>query len=214
MTDVRICIPFGHDFEHAKSGLRDLKHLGEARRSDVFKYAGYNFDIEPRHSSPDMAAIRNDLLTDNKRDLLNYDFFFFVDSDIVWKIKDLLKLLKHNTELCCAPYLRRSGGEYCCGRWDGDTYTGKAFKPTETGFKLISFTGAGFLLIAKHALEKMPYPYFRNILYKHPEGGLDQLSEDYSFCAMAKEAGLRIWCDFDINIVHKPKKPVPGDWVI
>jgi hypothetical protein len=217
LTDVRICIPWGHDFEHAKSGLRDLQHKGEVLRKDVVKYKGYTFDIEPRFGSPNLVRLRNYLITDGGKTPLNYDWFFFVDSDIVWRIENLLKLLEHNTEVCCGPYIQRKGTAFECGLWKDKERPGpvlKRFQSNESGFKIVHFTGAGFLLINRHALEKLCYPYFRYVDFRDSDGGMEQMAEDWGFCVQCAEKGVRIWCDFDINISHKPRNPSPGDWLV
>ena len=219
MTDIRICIPWGFDFEHAKSGLRDLRLKGEARGKDIYSFEGYTFDVEPRQGSPNVQRTRNSLLTDfNKpggnKNLLNYDYFFFVDSDIVWKMDYLIKLLQHEVDVCCAPYIMRGGSFYDCGLWkDKPGPVLKRFETSETGFKPIHFTGAGFLLIARSALERLEYPYFRYVDFIDSDGMLEQMGHDWGFCAQCKEKGIRIWCDFDINIAHKPKNPSAGDWL-
>jgi hypothetical protein len=200
---IRICIPWGYEFEAAKSGLRELKAKGKAIDLYTIEYTGYTFEIEPRHSGPYMADTRNSFLTDlpstGKRDLLNYDYWAYVDSDIVWSIDDLVRLLEHNKAVCCAPYLRRGGGEYCCGRWKNG-YLGRTYTPSETGFKPVDFAGAGFMLIKRSVFEQMEYPYFRNILCEIPGGGFEQLLEDYSFCSICRDKGIEI-CGVVVAVV-------------
>lgn len=212
--DIRICIPFSHDFDAAKSGLRDLKIKGKAKRKDVIEYDGYIFDIEPRHSGPDMAKMRNSFITDLKGKVpLNYDYWMFIDSDIIWKIEDLIALLKHEKDVICGPYLGRSVSTYCTGMWSINYGVAqKMFGPQERGLKIVDFTGAGFLLVSRAALLKLSYPYFRGVLYKDADGGMEQLSEDYGFCAMCREQNIRIWCDFDLNLQHKPREVTAKDF--
>lgn len=57
--------------------------------------------------------------------------------------------------------------------------------------------GTGAIIIARSVFERLAYPYFR---YEYE--GDRFVSEDLYFCRVAREAGVRIWCDTALHTEH------------
>lgn len=205
---AKVCIPFYTEFETTKGGLLELSYCQEV-----------DFDIHPRQG-PTVSRLRNNLINDGKSQKMyqsspeGYDYFLMIDSDIGFKLQDVLKLISHNKDICVAPYKKHeSQGKYDCGMFYPEQpgrILGNAVT-TETGFKKIDWCGAGFMLMKSTVFEKMEYPWYRHPIVRFRDNQ-EIASEDVGFCMNAKEHGLDIWCDFDIELEHKKRNVSNFNW--
>lgn len=67
------------------------------------------------------------------------------------------------------------------------------------GLQKVDGVGASGVLIKRHVLEALKYPYFK---VKYNKKGDLVLGEDYYFCKQIKKAGFDIWADFDMQMQH------------
>jgi len=208
---IRVCIPFYSEFEATKNGLLALKEFG-----------GIEFDIVARQGSS-IGYTRNSLINDLasikicQTPAKGYDYFLMVDSDISFTLDDVLRLISHEKSICCAPYTMHSNPKlYSVGYFK----TGKpGFIDTMasvsvTGFHRVDWSGAGFMLIKREVFSKMRYPWYRHNMVKISETEQDETGEDIGFCMGARNAGIDIWCDFDIKIKHTDRNKKSFDWKI
>jgi len=147
----------------------------------------------------DICYHQGSTLSNNRNQVWKYaqmkkDSLLFIDSDIVFQIKDVLKMEKLLQlydvvtgvyTLTFPPYhwaiFKRIEGDY------------EFFKPTE--FCEVGACGGGFLGVSSHAVEVLGDNPFSN----QWEGEI-QHGEDVSFCHLAREKGLKIWCDPNIKV--------------
>ena len=78
---------------------------------------------------------------------------------------------------------------------------GKFFRPWEwtPGISEVDRIGFGCVIIAKEVFERTEFPLFVN------EPNLEKQSlgsHDNYFCEKAQEAGIKVWCDFNITSPH------------
>lgn len=91
-------------------------------------------------------------------------------------------------------YMRSEPYEPCVWiKKDGKYYRPHKWQP---GIIEVEYVGFGCIAIAREVFEKIDYPWFVN---DHSEGGWLQ---DINFCKKAREAGIRVWCDYELTSPH------------
>lgn len=205
---IRVCVPFYSEFEFAKSGLKECLKCSEIE-----------FSVEPRQGTI-ISRLRNSLLNDGKSKKVsqspvsNFDYFLFVDSDIGFTLDNVLKLLSQDKEIIASPYLcHDNNGTYQCGVFYSDQPGNIKYRYTiyEKGTKEVDFVGAGFLLIKRSALEKIEFPWFREMLLEVGQDA-DIIGEDIGFCLNARKSGLKVYCDFDNPVKHNLRTANSFNW--
>lgn len=143
---------------------------------------------------------------------INYDYLMWIDSDIIFNIKQFDKLLSHDLDIVSGLYKMQNKTHYATVKnWDVDTYKKNGcfdfLKPddikTNELFE-VSYTGFGFMLIKKGVFEKIEYPWFKPRFIE-----MDHITEftmeDVTFCLEAKEKGFKIMIDPTIVVGHEKK---------
>jgi hypothetical protein len=131
----------------------------------------------------------------------------FIDDDISWNAKDLVRLLGHQVDVVGAPVRRKTDQVWFnvvaldgCG-------VGK------DGLREVRRIGTGMLRISRAAIEKLvegsPHLKYRDDFGKDRyalfgTGIRDGIlvSEDFSFCDLWREHGGKVWCDTEIVVTH------------
>lgn len=208
---IRICTPFYCEFESVKNGAKEC-----------LEYKDIHFDFEPRQSGPLMFKNRNSLLNDGVSQLkkqipiIGYDYFLFVDSDISFKLNNVLTLLRHDEKIIASPYLSHNrSGLYNVGQFYEGMPGAIKFHYTkfDVGLKKVDFVGTGFMLIHRTVLETMEYPWFRPSVLDMGDKA-EVIGEDVAFCIDAKKNGFDIFCDFDNPVKHNLRTQNDFDWDI
>ena len=116
------------------------------------------------------------------------DWIVWIDSDQVFDLEDLKKLIRCKEKFCTGWYLK--GDTPMVARWDEETFikTGNmAFlskdELEQSKGKLIevSYCGFGFTKTHSDLFRNLTYPFFRNKVVKVGDY-LENVSEDASFC--------------------------------
>ncbi len=153
----------------------------------------------------------------------DYKETLWIDADVVFDPDDVEKLRGRDLPFVAGLYVRKAGDHsFAC-----------KFLPTTGGITLgqlggpmeICWAGMGFTLIRREVYEAigktLPVcgggyegrevtPYFIPMLY--PDGDkFTYLSEDYSFCERAKQAGFKIMADTSIKLGHVGSKMYTWD---
>lgn len=108
----------------------------------------------------------------------------FVDSDVVFEKDAVVRLLGRNKEIVGAPVNRRKLNA-------GNNVVNPK---KEKGLTTCEAIGTGFLLIDLSVLKDLKQPWFF--------WGMDGTGEDYWFCRLAREAGYKIWVDYQVKVGH------------
>jgi hypothetical protein len=134
------------------------------------------------------------------------DHLFMVDTDMVFEPQDFRTLVEHDAPVVSGAAINSFD------RLDAFVETPGGLQqvmanplPTEPG--AVDFVGAGFMLVQREVFEKIGDEWFDHVTY-----GGRRLSEDYSFCLKAREAGFPILLDPAVRVGHvKVVTITPGD---
>lgn len=210
---IRVCCPFYSDFELLKPVLRELYFCQEHEfliPNALVQKQTHGF----RQSGVPRAARNhgiNDGLSKNKLQKITTgeDAFLIIDTDVIFCLESVLRLIEHDKDVCVAPYQTHSDmREYECGMFKGVLGSkGDKFKIFEHGLKKIDWCGAGFMLVKAEVFEKIEFPWFRQNMIVSGDNQ-DECSEDIGFCMNLREHNVDLWCDFDISIVHAPRPAI------
>jgi hypothetical protein len=128
----------------------------------------------------------------------DFDYAWWVDSDMKFPIDAPLKLLKRNVPLVGANYRRR--------RFPNPGFTGmmgKAGQFTELvtddnspPMQKVDVLPHGMVLVHRSVYEKIPQPHY---LQEYVTELNLEIGEDIFFCNKAKEAGFDVWVDHDLS---------------
>jgi GT2 family glycosyltransferase len=125
----------------------------------------------------------------------NDDYVLFLDSDMVFPMHTLHRLLSHGKDIVGANYVKRKEGEYDSNSQD---LAKKMIvtKPDSTGLVKADFVGTGIMLIKADVFKRVEKPWFG---LQYIEAKDDYGSDDVFFCRKARENGYSIWVDHDLS---------------
>lgn len=128
----------------------------------------------------------------------DFDYIWWVDSDMKFPIDAPMKLLARNKEIVGANYRRR--------RFPNPNFTGMSgtngkfteFQTTDNSpaMELIDVLPHGMVLCKREVYEKIPQPHYLQEYV--PELNLE-IGEDIYFCQQAQKAGYEVWCDQELS---------------
>jgi len=145
----------------------------------------------------------------------DYDYLFFIDSDVEWEAEWFFRLLERPEPIVGAALVKKN---------EKEEYTVKIVDKTlkwSEDQKIIEVegVGTGFLKISKFALLKL-----WEIGEKYQSQGVEErmvfdikvengdlISEDYILCNKWKSLGYKVWLDPTITINHIGIKKFKGD---
>ena len=142
---------------------------------------------------------------------IQYDKMIWIDSDMVWKPADIIKLINHNEPIISGTYLMSDGNRFPIV--ENLDYTHLAdngvfefmtidnMKNKKSSF-VASYTGFGFLSINYGVVETMEYPWFQPKWVSNDRFH-DFCAEDVGFCWSANEVGHKIVIDPSIRVGHE-----------
>lgn len=133
------------------------------------------------------------------------DRVIFLDSDMVWSLDDIKKLLHTNLDIVCGAYSLETGSEMCVVGKDGLFVDSEEIKIKTEPFEIMG-AGMGFVSVKYEVLEKMGFPWFNTLYVNDEEGGTQFIGEDTFFFYRAQELGYKVYCDPTIRIGHEKKK--------
>ncbi len=132
-----------------------------------------------------VAIARNNAVDEARK--FGADFLLFLDSDMEFPPTTLLRLLLHRQAIVGATYVRRVPPFQVIGR-----ALNPQPHPEPNGLIEMEVMPTGCLLIRMDVFDRLPRPCFRFGINEQHE---QIIGEDFQFCADARRAGFRIWCD-------------------
>jgi GT2 family glycosyltransferase len=159
----------------------------------------------------DLARARND----HVEKALEYDagWIWFIDDDHVFATDILLRLLRHDKDLCvpavmtrkephrwiaCAPFpVKSDASDAELAALTNVSVPYPQLRPHQQGLVEIGLGGTGGVLISRELLDAMPAPWF-----EWGRFGADGAGEDTWFFLKARRLGYRIWCDLSAELGH------------
>lgn len=128
----------------------------------------------------------------------DFDYIWWVDSDMKFPIDAPIKLLKRNVPIVGVNYRRR--------RFPNPNFTGMKGTPgsfvefqtrdDSPAMEQIDVLPHGCVLVHRSVYEKIQGPYYLQEFV--PELNLE-IGEDIFFCQQVKKAGFDIWCDQELS---------------
>jgi hypothetical protein len=182
----------------------------------------YIFVVSMYYSSVVYFARNGCLGCDTKRgrnqkpfdDKIDYTHILWIDSDSVWNDTHIASLLEyaHKVDVISGIYMtanRLNFATVLLKNWDMEYYRehGEFKFMTENDAKNkdlleVAYTGFGFTLMTRRAIESLEYPWFRQTMLN--VGDIQEItSEDVACCTMLRENGFKIWVDPAIRIGHE-----------
>jgi hypothetical protein len=144
---------------------------------------------------------------------IDYDYIMWIDSDIIFNINQLLKLIKHDKDICSGLYLMEGGRNFACVKeWDEGFFKENGhfeflspddIKDQKDLIK-VNYVGMGWMLVKKGVFESINYPWFEPIR-KKIGSYVDFTMEDVAFCHKAIEKKYNIYIDPTVIVGHEKK---------
>lgn len=159
----------------------------------------------PNGYKTDFKFFKCDLVDQNRNNVAHYalqheyDYVFYVDSDIILPPDTLKKLISHDKEFVCGMYRMRRDEEVL------EVYdTNYILFPSDKlkslkGVIEIGGCGFGCVLLQTGMLRSVDYPQFAYHQAFSFDGGF---SEDMDFCQKARNKNHRLFCDTSIKCEH------------
>lgn len=150
------------------------------------------------------------------RDVLagDEDWLFFMDADHIFPPDVVARLLSHRQPVVTARYHTRRAPFHAVVYVKHRLLDGPhRYAPVHFGQGLIEIErcGAGALLIRRDVLEKVRFQSGENWFryQKAPDPPHDlSVSEDFWFCRQVREAGFKLYCDWDVEVSHLAQVPI------
>ena len=127
-----------------------------------------------------------------------YDYLFSVDSDVTFDNQVLQKFINHDVDVVSGIYRQRKDEQILevYGEHGGNLSWADI-----SDKKLLKIGGCGFgcVLVKREVFEGVGQPAFEyHVALDHK----DTISEDWDFCAKARDKGFKVWADTDVVCGH------------
>lgn len=167
----------------------------------------YSADI---YNCRESAAIK---VVDHCQD---YDAMLWVDSDMVWRWDDVVKLVEADVPIvsgvcmisqykCNAAVFRMDGDDEVLGYFNGHRLDEMQRQPN--GLILADLVGFGFILFKKGVFESLERPWFRQGKIVTPYKKRELMaSEDMMFTNRCREAGYPIYVHPEVKVGHQKRQ--------
>lgn len=198
--------------ETASSLMREIYHGMKNGFAFVPEFVPYN---------PMIHYVRNALC----RMFLEgeYTDIIFLDSDVGFEQGTLCKLAAHPVDIVGAIYPHRADALSFPIRYISErTELCGGTEPGTENILEVEGIPAGCMRISRHALEVIAAKFPQNVYhdmtgllthsyfeFSKERGGFN--GEDWHFCQVARDAGLKVWCDPDIDMTHTGTKVFHGN---
>ena len=151
---------------------------------------------------------------------IDYDYLFWIDSDVLFTTEDILRLLNHEEEIVSGVYIMHDNARYpMVENMDSEFFLANGHykfvdRPRLEELKAaghlfpVHYVGFGFMCIKKGVFESIDYPHFVPRKITFSEGIVEYASEDVSFCMTAREKGYTILVDPHVTVSHQKLIPL------
>jgi len=187
----------------------------------LIEAAGYEHGLAQIVDNPYISAARATML----REALDAkaDIIIFIDYDLSWRPKDLLKLIQTEGDVVGGTYRCKIDDVHYMGTIETDADDRPVLRPKDGAIKA-KLLPAGFLKVTKDAVDKFmvrypdlcygPMYHLAVDLFNHGVHNRVWYGEDYSFCRNWIEGGCGdLWLVPDLSINHhKDDKVYAGNF--
>lgn len=147
---------------------------------------------------------KNSMITDARNKLVKRaldfgaDWLLFIDSDMIFPMDALMRLIAHDKDIVGATYNKRVHPYETLGR-----FVGPGRDISGGGLIEAELLPGGFLLVRASVFKALSDPMRQQQIWfreHYDEAEPNRcISEDYAFCIAARAKGFRIWCDLDLT---------------
>lgn len=135
------------------------------------------------------------------------DAVLLVDSDMDFPPDTAARLLAHGKDIVGGVYRARSHPHAPVFRPLDD----KPLEVAARGLLACDFIPSGLMLVRRHVLETLGYPWMEEIYGASPD---DLVGHDVWFCRKARQHGFHVWADLTLSheVRHMAIVPIPLDF--
>lgn len=176
--------------------------------------------------SPNIFYVRNECLGANMLDgilqkpfkgQVEYDYMFWIDSDVVFNVEDIQTLIDMDKDVSCGCYIMADNKNYAIVEKMDNKYLrqngtyqfiNREEMEKKTDIFKVDYTGFGFVCIKKGVMESLQYPFFRPRMHEFNFNGTivrDYSSEDVSWCIDVRDQGYEIYCNPKVRLGHEKR---------
>jgi hypothetical protein len=201
--DCVILIP-GNNFsiDFVRCFADTLKHLN---RKNI-KYEYYFF------YHPIISSVRNNLLAagvaEFDKQKINHSYkklkdkkIVFIDSDMVWSVDSIDKLLNSDKDFVSGAYSHQDDKHVVVMKNDRSLLTKEEFLLHKDPF-VVRSVGLGFFAAKVDSLEKLKYPFFDTYVVHPDKNDGRPMTEDEYFCSNISKNGYSVYVDPNIIVGH------------
>ncbi|CAJ0778823.1 hypothetical protein LMG7141_00804 [Ralstonia condita] len=199
MKRVAICIP-SPDMVHADFAM---SLAAMAYRCSGFTQGGQQFEAIPIaiiNTKGSLVANNRNRLVKEAREL-GVDYLLFLDSDMVFHVDTLRRLLSHDKDIVGGTYIQREDPHRLLGKTVDGQMLHEAMSGLQVDLGGLMEVGAlpgGCLLVKMSVFDDMVHlPFQTPAHFENEEPWIE--GEDYFFCRMAREAGNQVWLDWSVS---------------
>jgi hypothetical protein len=174
-----------------------------------------------------MRANIGDALLTRSRSVLAYnwwigtgdDVFLMVDDDINFSKRDADRAVQYcrdGYDIMCGGYPVRDGSHLACRFLPNMRNTEIVFGPGQKPIEIM-YAATGFMAVHRRVLDGLTkvlplvssgepwyYPFFQELFrFDEQVDGMLELSEDWGFCELARDAGFKVWLDPQAILSHE-----------
>lgn len=231
---IHFCIPTGHPttWGFTRSMIKLTDFLGKNHiKSRLFDHANSDVYISRNHCLvPESQGPYPTVLAEKQpfNGKLNYDFIFWIDTDMVFEPEQVMKLIDNNVDVCTGMakvdrdnyavgyFGQNDKGEFYFANLMARTYDVKNDKVIDSysawlkdkqqpnGLCEVGYCGGGFLCVKRGVYEKHGYPFYYTQAVEHGPVPIEA-SEDVSWSWRVTQLGYKIWADPTVQVGHEKK---------
>jgi hypothetical protein len=201
---VVVLIPGGPFTPHAQESYDNLL--------PALKDVGH--DVSVRHLyCPVVHQGRNQMLlngqtphVDTKPFGFDYDKMLWLETDMVFKPEDAIKLLDADADIVSAlyPMAPNLPDVAVAGWWpDMRLVISRTMQESGPDLREVDYCGLGMLAIRKGVLEAMQYPWFDTLYETHDNGAVEYVGDDFGWCKKAWKFGFKTNVHIRIRAGHE-----------
>lgn len=152
---------------------------------------------------------------------IEYDYLFWIDSDVIFTTKDVLQLLQQDKDIVSGCYIMHNNTHYpIVQHMDDEFYlknghyqfmdrTQLTELATKNELVEVDYVGFGFMCVKKGVFETLSYPYFSPVHFNFGTNHISEYaSEDVSWCIHVKEKGFKVFVDPTVVVAHQKLIPL------
>jgi len=203
---IVVLIPGGAFTPHAQTSFDDL--------IPALRVAGHEVAVKHfyypviHHGRNFMLMNGQEARVDTKPFGCEYDKMLWLETDMVYRPEDAIKLLQADADIVSAMYPMGPGQEdfSVAGCYvDGNEMRLiiSVCSQAETDLREVEFCGLGMVAIRKGVFEAMQYPWFDSLYETDPNGTVRFVGDDFGFCKKARAHGFRIYVHNRVRAGHE-----------